>query len=205
MISYLDLKEHRNQWIIDINFDVTLDIFRSSLMNLLSFKTFITSFVVDYETFNEMSRDLLMLHSIYFDHQFVFTFKTFITPSSWMTKRSKKSHVTCWCYTRYISIINLFSHSKHSSLLHRGWRNVQRKVTWLVDVTLDIFRSSFCFHIQNIHHSFIVDDETFKEMSRDLLMLHSIYFNHQFVFTFKTFITPSSYMATRDVTVWKRI
>ena len=158
MISYLDLKEHLNQWIIDINFDVTLDIFRSSLMNLLSFKTFITL-------------------------------------SSWITKRSTKCHVTYWCYIRYISIIILFSHSKHSSLLHRGWRNVQRKVTWLVDVTLDIFRSSFCFHIQNIHHSFIVDDETFKEKSRDLLMLHSIYFNHQFVFTFKTFITPSLWMA----------
>ena len=84
-----------------------------------------------------------------------------------MAKRSKKCHVTCWYYTRYISIIILFSHSKHSSLLHREWRNVQRNVTWLVDITLDIFRSSFCFHIQNIHHFFIVDGETFKEKSLD--------------------------------------
>ena len=61
-----------------------------------------------------------------------------------------------------------------------------------------MFRPPFCFHIQNIHHFFIVDDETFKEMSRDLLMLHSIYFDHHFVFTLKTFITSSSWMTKRS-------
>ena len=39
-----------------------------------------------------------------------------------------------------------------------------------------------CFHIQNIHRSLIADEETLKEMSRDLFMLHLILFRSWFCF-----------------------
>ena len=120
-------------------------------------------FIVDDETFKQMSLDLLMLHSIYFDHHFVFTFKTFITPSSWMTKRLKKCHVTYWCYTRY-NFDHHFVFTFKTFITSSSW--MTKRLTKCHVTCWCYTRYNFDHHFVFTFKTFIVDGQTFNNFLR---------------------------------------